>query len=67
MALLSFDRTCHRLSYRVIAGMVLQSAQTKIIFIISLPNDADNYMMIGVFFHYLLRFLPTFKSAYYFI
>ncbi len=29
MALLPFDRTCHRLSYRVIAGMVLQSVSNK--------------------------------------
>ena len=29
MALLPFDRTCHRLSYRVIVGMVLQSVSNK--------------------------------------
>ena len=34
MALLPFDRTCHKLSYRVIVGVVLQFALTKIICII---------------------------------
>ena len=29
MALLSFDRTCRRLSYRVIVGVVLQFALNK--------------------------------------
>ena len=29
MAFLPFDRTCHRLSYRVIIGVLLQSASNK--------------------------------------
>lgn len=29
MALLPFDLTCHRLSYRVIVGMVLQSVSNE--------------------------------------
>ena len=29
MALLPFDRTCHKLSYRVIVGVVLQFALTN--------------------------------------
>ena len=29
MTLLPFDRTCHRLPYRVIVGMVLQSVSNE--------------------------------------
>ena len=43
MALLPFDRTCHRLSYRVIVRKKLKLPQTKTICIIRLCNDADSY------------------------
>lgn len=62
MALLPFDRTCHRLSYRDIVGVVLQFASKKIICIISLQNDADNYMMIEVVFPLLLFILLGYYS-----
>ena len=63
MALLPFDRTCHRLSYRDIVGVVLQFAsKKKIICIISLQNDADNYMMIEVVFPLLLFILLGYYS-----
>ena len=38
MALLPFDLTCHKLSYRVIIGVLLQSASNKNLHHSSLNN-----------------------------
>lgn len=62
MALLPFDRTCHKLSYRVIGRSECKRYQTKNICIISLPNDADNYMMIEVLSPDLLFILLGYYS-----
>ena len=60
MTLPPFDRTCHRLSCRVIDRRDHKLPQTKNICIIRPQNDADNYMTVEVFSPFLLRFSPYF-------
>ena len=50
MALLPFDLTCHRLSYRVIVGALLQSASNKKNLHHSSLNNADIKKSIKVTF-----------------